>query len=316
MPTPIVTDGSMDKLRDYPHVLTPLGAPGLFSNRAARFDHLGQAERGMGPYLRLMGHVCRGQARAFSERSAEAPSDEALARSRDHGMPPLADALFRRDPAWQKDLQTILAEVLEKAHLPEPGATQIRALLEQSLSGDGRIESIADALLSGMELNAEDGACAPFVGAALQTYFTRLASKVPPSDVEHSDIPNVCPCCGMRPTASLVSMEPDRINGRYLICSLCMTEWNLERVKCSACLKEGDVSYLVVDDRPEATTRSPIRAETCDACKAYLKIFVQDNDPLMDVLADDLGSLELDIMVDEQGYSRTGPNLLFYPGHE
>lgn len=316
MPTPIVTDGSMDKLRDYPHVLTPIGAPGLFSNRAARFEYLGQAQTGMAPYLRLLAHVCSGQAKAYSSQTARPLPPEALARSRDHGMPPLADALFRRDPDWQKDLQVILSEVLAKSALPEPGLSQVRSLLEQSRSGAERVESIADAVLSGMELSAEDGACAPFVGAALQTYFVRMAAEVPRSDLEHSDIPNICPCCGMQPTGSLVSMEPERINARYLVCSLCLTEWNLERVKCSSCLKEGDVSYLVIDDRPEATTRAAIRAETCEACKAYLKIFIQEKDPMMDVVADDLGSLELDIMVDGQGFARTGPNLLFYPGHE
>jgi len=37
-------------------------------------------------------------------------------------------------------------------------------------------------------------------------------------------------------------------------------------------------------------------------------------DPLLDPVADDLASLALDVLVDEQGFARSGPNLLFHPG--
>jgi FdhE protein len=43
---------------------------------------------------------------------------------------------------------------------------------------------------------------------------------------------------------------------------------------------------------------------------------MQEKDANIDPMADDLNSLALDMMVDEKGYSRTGPNLLFYPGHD
>ena len=36
---------------------------------------------------------------------------------------------------------------------------------------------------------------------------------------------------------------------------------------------------------------------------------------MVDPIADDLNSLDLDVLVDEKGFARTGPNLLFYPGH-
>jgi FdhE protein len=56
------------------------------------------------------------------------------------------------------------------------------------------------------------------------------------------------------------------------------------------------------------------RAEACDECKSYLKIFYQEKDPAVDPVADDLASLALDVLVDERGYGRSGPNLLFHPG--
>ena len=53
-----------------------------------------------------------------------------------------------------------------------------------------------------------------------------------------------------------------------------------------------------------------VRAETCDNCKSYLKIVYQEKDPYVDPVADDLATLALDILVDEAGFERSGPNLL------
>jgi FdhE protein len=53
-----------------------------------------------------------------------------------------------------------------------------------------------------------------------------------------------------------------------------------------------------------------MRAETCDVCHSYLKIAYQEKDPHVDPVADDLATLSLDILADESGYARSGPNLL------
>ena len=42
----------------------------------------------------------------------------------------------------------------------------------------------------------------------------------------------------------------------------------------------------------------------------YLKIVYQEKDPNVDPVADDLATLALDMLVDEAGYERSGPNLL------
>ena len=59
---------------------------------------------------------------------------------------------------------------------------------------------------------------------------------------------------------------------------------------------------------------SLVQAETCDVCKAYLKLIRRDKDAAADPVADDLATLALDILVDESGFSRSGPNLLLVPG--
>ena len=90
-----------------------------------------------------------------------------------------------------------------------------------------------------------------------------------------------------------------------------LKSWITIRVKCSSCAATKNISYLYVDGANDA-----IRAECCDDCKRYLKVLYLEKDPAMEPIADDLASLALDLLVDEQGYRRLAPNLLFAPGIE
>jgi FdhE protein len=313
MPTTIITDGSMDKLVDAPNVVLPKRS--IFIDRASRFDALGNSEM-LGGYMRLMGHVCRAQATGFAARQSAVIDAKALENSRNYGMPPLSAHVFPRSNAWLVDLQDIVNAVLmQESVLTEELKASLGSLQKAISSDPASVDSCADRLIAGDPL-PNDGAWYPFVGAALQVFFTRMASTIEPADVSACDIATVCPCCGMRPTGSVIRLDPDRQNYRYLACSLCMTEWNMGRVKCSSCESEKTVGYLIIDEEGRSASDAVVRAETCDECKTYLKIFVQEKEPMVDVIADDLNTLALDMLVHEKGYARTGPNFLFYPGHE
>lgn len=313
MPTPIITDGSMDRLIKAPRVVLPKAGSQLFADRARRMDAIA-AKDDSGAYLRFLGHVCRGQCKAFDARAAQRVSERAVSNSRDHGMPPLSAHVFPRDAAWRDDLRDIVGHVAQAMAAASPQLTAVMDGLRKTMASDPTsLESVADRLIAGASL-AQDAPLVPFVGAALQVYFTRMAASLVAEDVGACDVATVCPCCGMRPTASLVRIDPDRLNYRYLVCSLCMTEWNLERVRCSSCEAEKGVAYLNIEVEGKTSSDAAVRAETCDECKTYLKIFLQEKDPMIDVIADDLNTLALDMLVDEKGFDRTGPNLLFHPG--
>lgn len=312
MPTPIITDGSMDRLIKAPKVVLPAGSR-LFADRAARMQSIAAADDS-GAYLRFLGHVCRGQCQALDARRSQHVSERDITNSRDHGMPPLSAHVLVRDAMWLDDLGDILAHVEQSMPDTNPQLTQVIQGLKASLKSDRTsLESLADRLISG-EVSAEDAARVPFVGAALQVYFSRMAATLSAEDVSSCDVATVCPCCGMRPTASIVRIDPDRLNYRYLACSLCLTEWNMERVRCSSCESEKDVAYLSLDAEGRPLADAAARAEVCDECKTYLKLFLQEKDPGVDPIADDLNTLALDMLVDDKGYARTGPNLLFHPG--
>ena len=97
-------------------------------------------------------------------------------------------------------------------------------------------------------------------------------------------------------------------NLRYLHCALCNTEWNLSRAICTTCNTDKGVALQELEG-----SNGAVRAETCDSCHTYLKMVYQEKDPYVDPVADDLATLALDILVDEAGYARSGPNLLL-PG--
>ena len=307
MATPIVTDGTTDRAPKSPRVVLPTRAD-VFSARADRFAALA-ADHPMAAYLELMAEVALAQKAALEARRSGAVAETALAASRDYGMPPLSAQAHERSATWREDLQEIARRVRARS------ANGVAATLERVLALDvPALESLADRVLAGTTLD-DDAALVPFVGAALQVYFARLAASLDVANVDHCDVPGICPVCASRPVASVVRIGGEQANLRYLVCSLCATEWNMARIKCTACDTDKSVQYLsLTRDESEKATDAPTRAEVCDECKSYLKIFYQDKDPRVEPNADDLATLALDVLVDEQGYGRSGPNLLFHPG--
>lgn len=306
MATPIIIDGSTDRVRKTPRVVLPVRAD-LFAERAARFKSVA-AGNAMSGYLQLMATVARAQHSALTNRFAERLPDIATAASRDYGMPPLSAQSHERSRQWRADLADIANDVRAQS---TNGV--IAALAALDALDDVAQEALADRVLAGTSLD-DEAALVPFVGAALQTYFTRLAATLDVGWVEHCDVPGICPVCASRPVASVLRIGGEQANLRYLVCSLCATEWNVSRILCTACDSDKGVKYLVLQAEGASETEAAARAETCDECKSYLKIFYQEKDPQLDPTADDLATLALDLLVDERGYMRSGPNLLFHPG--
>jgi FdhE protein len=306
--TQIITDGSTDRVREAPRVVLP-DNPRLFEERAARFAQLA-AGHPMGGYLGLMAQVCRGQQAAIGARAAAPVPAGALEQSRSYGMPPLSAQGHAREPLWRDDLRDIVRSVgAAAAPAVQPALGRLASMDEAA------VEALADRVLAGNALD-DDAAYVPFVGAALQVYFTRQAASLAADDVSHCDVATVCPVCAMRPVASVIRIGGAQANLRYLVCALCHTEWHMVRATCSTCESEKGLHFLSLAEDPEAEQagQAAVKAEACDECKTYLKIVNQDKDAFVDPCADDLATLALDLLVDEQGFARSGPNLLFHPG--
>ncbi len=306
MATPIVIDGTTDRVRHFPRVVLPQGA-GVFADRALRLDSLASGHS-MAGYLEFLAALARAQQVVYGARPADDLSAEQLKASREYGMPPLSAQAHERSPAWRDDLAGIVGTLRPRA--VDAVASTLADLVR---ADETQLESIADRVLAGTTLDS-DAAFVPFVASALQVYFTRLAERVDVDAVSHCDVATVCPVCGTRPVASVVCIGAERANLRYLSCALCSTEWHLTRVQCSSCESDKSLHYLTIEVDGQGPERAAARAETCDECMSYLKIFYREKDAGVDPTADDLATLALDLLVDERGYLRSGPNLLLHPG--
>ena len=86
---------------------------------------------------------------------------------------------------------------------------------------------------------------------------------------------------------------------RYCSCSLCGTLWNIVRVKCVLCSSGKGIGYQEIEGGA-----GTIKAECCDNCRGYVKIFHQQKDAALDPVADDIASLGLDLLLRNGRYRR------------
>jgi FdhE protein len=299
----IIRDGSIaGRVPDIP-AFRPVAAD-VFAERSERLELLASGHAS-GPYLRFASALCRAQACALHTLPAlQLPDPTTLGHCREHGLPPLSIDSHLRQPAWHSALYTLIAD-MQHEDLPAPAADISRRL---EAAPSGHLEATAVRLLGGDYAQVEPGE-APFLAAALQVYWVKLALQLGPGAANHSSEIGVCPLCGSHPLASVVRIGGSQQGLRYLVCSLCASEWHVVRVKCTACGSTKGISYFGIEGGSQA-----VKAECCDACKAYLKIFTLEKDTSLVPAADDLASMALDILVDGEGYRRIGPNLLFLPG--
>lgn len=284
----------------------PPGAPGevvplrlprpaeLFARRARRFRELAPGNP-MGEFLDALADVAEAQADALARIPATPASRELPAAV------PLRATSHARPPAWRDALASIV-ESLRGRPWPGPAAQALRRLAG---AWPEELEAMADGIIAGAPAST-DLAAAPFVGAALQVYFAAQAATLPAEALERSA--GGCPVCDSAPVAAVVQGD-DKL--RYLSCSLCASEWNLTRIQCWSCRNTGGIRYLGI-----AGDAGGVKAEACETCRAYLKIFYRDRMPVVEPLADDVASLTLDLLAAQEGWGRSGVNLFLLGGAE
>ncbi len=259
----------------------------LFERRGARLEALA-AGHSARDWLLLLARVARGQAAAVRE----VPVEPVRAGG---GGPPLDFARVPRGVVWRR----MLGVVLSAARAPGLPAETVEALRRLTGSAASDLEALAGGVLAD-DVPADRLACAPFAGAALQAWFASLASHLDPSAVPTGPAAS-CPVCGSPAVAGVVDIGT---RFEFLSCSLCAAEWNVPRLRCSGCGTDAGLAYFHVEGDAGA------KAEACEACRAYLKLFDAEKRPGADAAADDAATLALDLLMAEEGYGRAGVNLL------
>lgn len=271
--------------------LTPQ-LPHLFQNRAKRFAFLAETSE-LAPYLAFLADMTRLQARL----SVQLPPVATVPPARAAGMPPIDRAALAGDPALHDTLSALCAGATA---LDMPDAARLALQAVTSAGQDDRGWLLTN-ILSG---TIPDDSIAPhlFAAAAVELHLARMAATLDATLLAPVGT-GVCPACGGRPATSSVTGDHGVENTRYACCGSCATRWNEVRVKCLCCGSTKGLTY-----RSAETHDATVKAECCGECESWVKILYQVRNHSLDPVADDVGSLGLDLLMRDTRFRRAGFN--------
>jgi FdhE protein len=166
-------------------------------------------------------------------------------------------------------------------------------------SVDAQLELLSAAWEGGETL---DPAGRFYARVLLQPYAEYLGSR---GDVNASGASPTCPFCNARPVAGVLRGEGDG-GKRWLLCSLCSTEWQYRRVLCPGCGEENK------DKLPIYTANEfpAVRVDACDTCHTYLKSINLTKDGHAIPIVDEIAAVALNIWAEEHDYVKLETNIL------
>jgi FdhE protein len=279
-----------------------------FDTRASRLRFLAQSSE-LAPYLNFLADLAALQACLAQELPPPHPiSSERLQQASLAGLPPI-DRAALADDAQLLDCLRALCEGATSITMPAPARQALDAL--RGAEADDLRWLLANVLsdVPGEAIPQDAIALHLFAAAAVQVHLTRLATSLP-AEALQPVATGVCPACGGLPVTSSVIGLRDIENVRYASCSCCATQWNEVRIKCLCCGSTKGISY-----RSAGTDDATVKAEVCKECGHWSKLLYQVRNPSLEPVADDVGSLGLDLLMrSETPYRRAGfnPYLLGY----
>ena len=274
----------------------------LFLKRSLRLRAYAE-QSDLRPFLLFLAGLADAQAAIQPGLPRAAPPDaEAMARAHANAMPPIDRAALAPDAAFDATFAALF-DAAAAVEQPE----EARAALARIRHDRALRDTCARTVLAGER--PETGLAEhAYAAAAIQVHMARLAATLDAAALVPVGT-GACPCCGGPPVSSTVVGWPGADGARYCTCALCATMWNVVRVKCTLCDSTEGITYMGVEGGTDT-----MKAETCDACGRYVKILQGQKDMLVDAVADDVGSLGLDMLMQGTRYRRGAydPFLLGY----
>lgn len=276
-------------------------AKNIFEERSVRFQELAQNESSEWKlYLELLGNLSAAQQRV----SEKHPLFNVPALYQ--GQTVLPQATLGEVPVeFYGILTDLLAEINgNTTHTVQAEIGKLAALSREEA------EALAKRILLQTDTDA-DRTAVIWVQAALQIIWTAWAIQLTEDHVPPVEERVNCPCCGTEAVGSVVLVKGDFNGHRYMHCPLCNSRWNALRAQCPTCGASSGMHIQEIDTEamPGLTPAlQGARAESCEVCHSYRKLYRLDKQQYADPVADDLASLALDILVGEAGYQRGGAN--------
>lgn len=167
---------------------------------------------------------------------------------------------------------------------------------------DSQLELLSAVWEGGESVLASDPAGRFYARVLLQPFAEYLASR---GDIQASGAEPTCPFCNARPVAGVLHGEGDG-GKRWLLCSLCSTEWQFRRVVCPGCGEENKDKLPIYT----AAEFPAARVDACDTCQTYLKSIDLTKDGHAIPMVDEIATVALNIWADEHDYAKLETNLL------
>jgi len=277
----------------------------LYSNRSKRLRSLAKAHA-MQDYLLFAADIVDSQLSQLKKQPFQPEQKQELMI--DWKTLPLLKTAYHRNSYWLFALNAILDQL---AALPQYKTGPIAKTIKRIRAWkDNTKEKKATQLLTG-DFSAVGSDVAVFLWSALSLYWAQLSRAH--QLIAHEDIGvkrHICPICGSEPVASVIltGINNTAEGLRYLHCNLCESKWHYVRAICTNCENGGKIHYWTLDDKD-----SPIKTESCGDCQSHLKIFYQNKDTDLEPVADDLASLALDALMEEEGFPRSTINPFLFP---
>jgi FdhE protein len=271
----------------------------IFSQRAQRLHELAaENSSDWQPYLQFLAAICTAQ-QTLLERYAEAEWVLSVANTAETLLTPallsanhsLTDHLFA-------DLHILLQQQLS------PTAAQVWKELLQ-LSSEERCQLCQQALNQQLGVAQQDYQV--WVNAVVQIIYTHAALNLTATAVKPLPELGFCPCCGTDAVGAVIIGHGELEGLRYLCCGVCNSRWHSVRARCSFCDNSRDLGVHRIEQAKEGVL-SGAEAECCPSCHAYRKRYRLAKQQYADPIADDLASLSLDILLNEEGWQRGGAN--------
>jgi FdhE protein len=180
------------------------------------------------------------------------------------------------------------------------GTDVLKAFAAQNLNAAGAQLELLSAMWEGGEVL--DPPARFYARVLLQPYAEYLASR---GHVHDASARPMCPFCSSRPVAGVLRGEGDG-GKRWLLCSLCSTEWQYRRVICPGCGEENKEKLPIYT----AAEFPAARVDACDTCHTYLKSIDLTKDGHAIPVVDEIATVALNIWAEEHDYVKLETNLL------
>jgi FdhE protein len=210
---------------------------------------------------------------------------------------------------FQKDLQTRLSTSAAQAAELAPFVPELLELLTHS--GTPQMRELAASSM-GLDWSTElesywnDRGSRPYapLSFVILTLLQPFARNLAAYAQMNRPVAPRCPFCFCKPQLGV--LRPEGEGGkRYLLCSLCGTEWEYRRVICPNC-EELDKEKLPIYKSGKVPH---IQLAACDTCHTYLKCIDLGIDGHAIPEVDDVASLPMSLWMVENGFQPLQLNL-------